>query len=407
MAKTRVPVAGTIGKSIRTTDTSTQIAALETAVAAINAFLTAQQRTAAQANPSGLSPTAWNLIMGIPPDVLNRVPGRDGDQGDEGPRGPPGDKGERGFIGGQGPPGNDGIQGEDGPPGPKGEQGPTGPTGPAGSSATANPVVWFPEEPEPPMQLPPFDQGASPTWGGAHVFARAFTASGLSGDPALRLMSSNPAIMFDHSSQAADNRLWIMGGISGTSFLFRLDSDSGGTQKAAFQLDRSGAALSNISYGNATDAATFQFLGGGLTTFSGNVTLNPASGACILTLGANATDARIGVAAAAGNIITGSVAHDLCMAATANPRILFSADSGTTIHLRLNASSHTYDSALHRFNISGAEAITINGAVTTGTSTPSMAAIANKPGATTGNQIAKWLPVTFGGTQYYIPMWVA
>lgn len=173
MAKTRVPVAGTIGKSIRTTDTSAQIAALETAVAAINAFLTAQQRTAAQANPSGLSPTAWNLIMGIPPDVLNRVPGQDGIQGDEGPRGPPGDKGERGFLGGQGPPGNDGIPGEDGWPGPVGPQGLTGPTGPAGSSATSNPVVWFPEEPEPPMQLPPFDFGASPLWAGQHTFAVA------------------------------------------------------------------------------------------------------------------------------------------------------------------------------------------------------------------------------------------
>jgi len=56
---------------------------------------------------------------------------------------------------------------------------------------------------------------------------------------------------------------------------------------------------------------------------------------------------------------------------------------------------------------SSAEFVTVNGAVTTGTSTPSMAAIANKPGSTSGNQIAKWLPVTFGGTQYYIPMWVA
>lgn len=48
------------------------------------------------------------------------------------------------------------------------------------------------------------------------------------------------------------------------------------------------------------------------------------------------------------------------------------------------------------------EAITFTGAATTGTATATFSAT-NKPGS--NGSPAKWLPVKFGGTQYYIPMW--
>lgn len=163
MAKTRVPVAGTIGKSITTVAsvptqnlTITQ-AQLQAIIAAVNASQLAQ-------NPSGLLPTDWTIISSIPKNIVSIAaltangflvrnqdgswrlvpppppgqPGMDGEPGADGERGPPGppgvkgDKGERGAPGEDGPPGEDGAQGPVGPQGATGA-GTTGPQGPMGN----------------------------------------------------------------------------------------------------------------------------------------------------------------------------------------------------------------------------------------------------------------------------------
>lgn len=162
MAKTRVPVAGTIGKSIRTVaDASTASATITQAqfqsiVNAVNASIAAQ-------NPSGLVPTDWTLIQSIPPNIVKIAalkssgflernsdgtwslvpapagpPGQDGADGTDGPPGQPGIAGATGSAGPIGPPGADGEPGADGAPGVAGSNGTagaaggTGPTGPPG-----------------------------------------------------------------------------------------------------------------------------------------------------------------------------------------------------------------------------------------------------------------------------------
>lgn len=145
MAKTRVPVAGTIGKSIKTVASApTQTASITPAqlqqiIATVNASQSAQ-------NPSGLTPTDWSIIQSIPPNITSIAalqtagflqrnpngtwslvqppigpPGQDGPPGEDGPPGPRGLTGAAGAAGGgigpPGPPGDDGQHGEPGPPG--------------------------------------------------------------------------------------------------------------------------------------------------------------------------------------------------------------------------------------------------------------------------------------------------
>lgn len=167
MAKTRLPVNRTIGKSIQTTQ-SIDTSALSAAIANLNAAVATLQ-AAATANPSGLSPTDWSIITGLPAnivqaaklsgfgtiqrqpggswvtrDALSGPPGIDGEDGEQGPPGPPGLRGPAGAAGssgggGIGPPGMDGEDGEAGPPGPPGSPGAAGSTGPSGSGGPGPP----------------------------------------------------------------------------------------------------------------------------------------------------------------------------------------------------------------------------------------------------------------------------
>lgn len=179
MAKTRLPVAGTIGKSVKTVTavppqnlTITQ-AQLQAIIAAVNA---SQHVT----NPSGLTPTDWSLITSIPSNlsaiaalVANGMlvrnqdgtwrlvpvpgPGQPGEAGPPGEDGIPGVRGIDGVTGAQGPVGpalfflaEDGVDGDVGPQGlpgpsggPPGPTGATGPTGAAGAAGAAGPALYF------------------------------------------------------------------------------------------------------------------------------------------------------------------------------------------------------------------------------------------------------------------------
>lgn len=162
MAKTRLPVKGTIGKVINTVSSAAVAAATNTNaanIAALQASIDALNLKLAK-NPSGLYPTVWSLISEIPANIVALAalatagviirnpdgsfytqqlplgaPGEEGPQGEDGPPGPPGAAGAPGAIGPpgvpgeQGPPGEDGIQGPAGAPGSPGAMGATGPQG--------------------------------------------------------------------------------------------------------------------------------------------------------------------------------------------------------------------------------------------------------------------------------------
>ena len=180
MAKSRLPIAGSIGKSIRTISTTpaqntttVSNAQLQQILAAVNAQLTAQ-------NPSGTSPTIWKQVAEVPANLVsiaalassgfltrnadgswNLVPapagggaGEDGEPGEPGPPGPPGAPGVAGPTGPQGLPGGPAgpmgpaifmaaDEGADGEPGPPGRQGVDGVAGPTGAIGPMGPAIFM------------------------------------------------------------------------------------------------------------------------------------------------------------------------------------------------------------------------------------------------------------------------
>lgn len=292
MAKTRVPVAGTIGKSIKTISTvppqnlTITQAQLQAIIAAVNASQLAQ-------NPSGLQPTTWQLITEIPPNIvdiaaleshgfLTRNPdgtwtlvptpvvfGPAGEDGQDGAPGPPGAAGKAGAAGVFGPPGADGNDGDSGPPGPPGAVGPQGPIGPSGTGSNAGYQIVFADEPEDPPQRPFFDVGASPVWGGQHTFAsvRGFSIQ----------RGGNASALWWNTSATADQGKWEV--VSGASvWILRGLNDAESVAREAIRVDRGvGAAILDLSLGNTTDSPAFNFLGTGTVTLGGKLQINGAA----------------------------------------------------------------------------------------------------------------------------------
>ena len=167
MAKTRLPVKGTIGKVVNSVSSAVAAAAANTNAANLaalqNAINILNQQLAK--NPSGLYPTVWSLISEIPANIVALAaldtagviirnqdgsfqtqllplgpPGEEGPRGEDGFPGPPGIQGLPGATGLQGPPGADGIDGEPGTPGLPGAPGATGPTGATGATGPQGPI---------------------------------------------------------------------------------------------------------------------------------------------------------------------------------------------------------------------------------------------------------------------------
>ncbi|MGH8258784.1 MAG: hypothetical protein ACREUG_03740, partial [Steroidobacteraceae bacterium] len=157
MSRIKVPVPGTVGRSVRIDPNATQGATLGVdlkgpggavlTVAQLKALLGAASASGTPASAMlGVSVTLWNLIQEIPANVtqvaLLNTSGVVQRQGDgswitrvipAGGIGPPGMDGEPGEDGAwmPGPPGRDGAAGAKGDPGPAGPSG--GPVGPMGA----------------------------------------------------------------------------------------------------------------------------------------------------------------------------------------------------------------------------------------------------------------------------------
>lgn len=233
MSKTRVPVSGTIGKSIKTISTvppqnlTITQAQLQAIVAAVNASLAAQ-------NPSGGSPTYWQLISEIPQNIVDiaalessgfltrnsdgtwtLVPtpvgraGEDGLDGDQGPPGPAGAPGARGLQGFPGPQGDDGIDGDPGPPGAAGKQGTNGVAGAQGPQGVPgmDGDQGFDGDAGPPG---PFGPAGAPGTAGAAGTAGQPGDDGLDGDigpPGLRGLTGLTGAQGPAGFQFADDSL--------------------------------------------------------------------------------------------------------------------------------------------------------------------------------------------------------
>lgn len=123
------------------------------------------------------------------------------------------------------------------------------------------------------------DQAFTPTWSATHIFSAAY--AGLNTGP-IKFVSTQPGFSFDNTSAAANAHWWDFVGTV-TDLLFR-SLDDAGTAHNLLDATRSGATISNVSFGNATDNPTYSFLGTGGATLGGNVTSSVSgSGQVVVT----------------------------------------------------------------------------------------------------------------------------
>lgn len=430
MARTRVDVKGTVGKSIRTiadvpaqSTTLTQ-AQLQQIIAAVNANLAAQ-------NPSGLQPTTWTLITEIPPNIsaiaaltasgfLTRngngtwslvpapigPPGRDGEDGERGQPGPPGTPGLS-ITGPQGPPGQDGEPGESGFPGPPGSTGPQGPAGPAGSSSSGSgpvPWNWGQEEMDTPIERPPMDIGASNLWSGRQAFTGGVAAPPLT-VPALYLGQQTGLPMITHviPTGAADTKIWRQYADT-TTLNFDAVNDAYSAAAQWLKITRAAAAITGIDFTQGSGNFTIMSVGFGAGAAAAPPVASLGANIWTMQLNGGSTSRTGGVrfrssnSSVDGGIYMDSAAGGFNIGAISNHDLSFTANN--VLRLVIAAAANTF-----KFNdTAGVEMITINGAATTGAGTATFAAT-NKPSVANFGP-AKWLPVSLAGTQYYIPMWI-
>ena len=108
---------------------------------------------------------------------------------------------------------------------------------------------------------PAIDQAIVPTWTGRHTFT----------DTALILSNAGPSLRFLESDGATDEKMWVHL-VNAKVYTFRTAADNAGAQSNILVVTRGTlGAVTNISFGNATDSATYTFLGIGALTFNGAV----------------------------------------------------------------------------------------------------------------------------------------
>jgi hypothetical protein len=189
---------------------------------------------------------------------------------------------------------------------------------------------------------PALSQSIAPTWSAQHIFTGAVSGVATTGVlPGTR--SSLADLWHVRSGAAADNRVWEEITLSGPERIsFRALNDAASSNANWLEVTRgSGAAISDLSFGNTTNNPTYSFLGSGGTTFSGNplvtkssprFTLND-SGTFAALVGFQASGVDKGFTGAVNAVnqcITGSIAGDMCVRAESG-RIILSGDGGLTL----------------------------------------------------------------------------
>lgn len=432
MAKTRVDVKGTVGKSIRTISnappqaTTLTQAQLQQIITAVNANLAAQ-------NPSGLSPTAWSLITEIPPNIsaiaaltangfLQRNPdgtwslvpapaGRQGKQGPPGERGRPGPPGKDGasVVGPLGPRGREGEPGKRGIPGSAGPQGPVGPQGPAGSSTASGgspvPWNWGQTEPEKVRVMPPLDLSAPNRWNTAQYFLDSTKSIVLEN-------SGAPRVQWNVTSNSTDQKKW-QNYANGLLLNITALNDAESAEKVAFRIGRgTGTTIATIELGNTTDMPTIAL--DGVTTVNMTSGGFSATGNPALVIANTSASAQSPIDFKANGALVGRIRSDfagnlnLVAFSTGEFDFYFAGDAtvGANLLSLRNGASNVLNivnppGAGIRFVLNATEVFTFTGGVTTGANTASLGTT-NSP-AGSGSTVG-WIPVKIGALTRYIPL---
>lgn len=111
---------------------------------------------------------------------------------------------------------------------------------------------------------PALSQAITPTWSGSH----SFTAN-----PAWSVVNSNPFTYWSESGEITDEKNWAIN-INSKTLTWRSYDDALSTSRSFLTVTRgTGVAITSMSFGNTTDNPTYSFLGTGVSTFSGLVTV--------------------------------------------------------------------------------------------------------------------------------------
>ena len=329
---------------------------------------------------------------------------RRGPRGKQGWPGPPGTAGAAGAAGATGSRGADGLsilrrgpRGKQGWPGPPGDRGATGPQGPAGAASAASGFPGYRQTHLRPRLLPPFDNAAPVKWSAPQIFAGNPAKPPVTGSSvSVGQQAGLAMVTFVNSGGATDQKITrIYADTAAIHWDFVNDAYSGvtdfmtiarsGLTPGAWTVNATGAGFGASNQNSASLGSNLWVLqlNGGSTTRTGAVRFRSSDASVD---GAIYMDALAG----GGGFNIGAISNH-ALSFTSNNVVLCTM-SGSTI----------------KFQSGATEYVTFNGAVSTGTAVPSFSATSNpKPGSTSGNGVAKWLPVSFAGTQYYIPMWIA
>lgn len=113
---------------------------------------------------------------------------------------------------------------------------------------------------------PALSQAIVPTWTGQHTFTKNRTGAD---EYAWQVNANNPVVGWNDTDGGSDAKRSLLQATSATwriSFL----SDNEGTIRDVINATRSGVAVTNLAFGNATDNPTYSFLGTGATAFGGS-----------------------------------------------------------------------------------------------------------------------------------------
>lgn len=113
----------------------------------------------------------------------------------------------------------------------------------------------------------------------------------------------NGALYFSDTSRAVNNQEWGMDYVGGDLALHTNSDNGGATANNALLFLRSGLVVSSVLFGNATNNPTYQFLGTGLTTFSGSIARTKVSADQSYSLQTPTTGFSITIADIVGTLI--------------------------------------------------------------------------------------------------------
>lgn len=315
-----------------------------------------------------------------PTDFLGR-PGPPGRRGHRGPPGIPGLKGASGLAGSAGTmmPARRGPRGKQGFPGTPGARGATGPQGPSGSGTSASGFPGYRQRPVPKPRLTPWtDRTAANIWSAPQTFNMTTVFTSPAGTTGLRFKAASGSFA----------SMQFTGGLTGTkSWELVVDNSVAGTF-SIFNDTHSSEMLA------ISDVGQFVFAAPNTST---------------VTLRVNSVDNQSGIDIRSNANTNGTGMQILDLAGTAGAFLgigawaFAGAAIGDFTLSSVSGVTRIIGSSVQLRN-AGGEVVTFSGAATTGAFAATFAA-ANKPGLATSPSVGRWLPVMFGGTQFYIPMW--